>query len=657
MVYHQELLEIKMAGIPEVIKKLEPLGRSQKLNMDKIFDVFDALYDMSSEIYGSLGSNDCRSSSISKKDKLIVRNKIYKCIENFYNYNDKSDNFLLMLGFSINLYYIIGMYSVFGKFNINAILHLIEEENVRNYAKLINEFLHSKIKNGLGSLNLELEKNWTELRKKELYRGIKPTDRIYVPEIYMLGKESQFREDSDKYLNKMIEDYPDFKFGWIYYCLEKGMHFYKTKGKNAEELYGCKEKVGTQLFWYIIGVERYPYGTAEGHGRKIFRDNFGIGIPRIETINKKEYGQKIKDAACKKLWSSVKYKIENIVDNITENICILVNKDKYKKVRDNIKFMLCIDIPISTDKDSLKYTMTLFETVERQKKELENKNRKLRRNAEQKKEMMDYYAHSWKHISYPQIVKEVAEELGKTNRIVANRLMKAYNSERTLQRGIQLLQYISSDDERKVSIEFRKGIAKSGSDAPDFLNIFRVICDSLDLVIFKILMVESDDSTSIKKCREKWELRNSLNKLREEYTTLFLEEKENNCNIFEWTRTNLIDLKLDISNEWKDVRFKEDSFAINQFKEILVEMFTNIFIHGEVYAKMSFSANENEMIISETNKCTDTNPGSQSGISTMRKVLEYLNVGTNIQSLDIKLEEEYTLIIKLNKKLLIRRGR
>ena len=61
------------------------------------------------------------------------------------------------------------------------------------------------------------------------------------------------------------------------------------------------------------------------------------------------------------------------------------------------------------------------------------KNRIVRRNAEQKQEMMDYYAHSWKHISYPQIVKEIAEELGDSNRVIANRLMKAYNSEKTLQ--------------------------------------------------------------------------------------------------------------------------------------------------------------------------------------------------------------------------------
>ena len=52
--------------------------------------------------------------------------------------------------------------------------------------------------------------------------------------------------------------------------------------------------------------------------------------------------------------------------------------------------MLCIDIPISSDKDSLKYTITLFETVERQKKELENKNIDLKRLNKQRMTMMDH---------------------------------------------------------------------------------------------------------------------------------------------------------------------------------------------------------------------------------------------------------------------------
>ena len=45
------------------------------------------------------------------------------------------------------------------------------------------------------------------------------------------------------------------------------------------------------------------------------------------------------------------------------------------------------------------------------------------------------------------------------------------------------------------------------------------------------------------------------------------------------------------------------------------------------------------------------------GISTMKKVLDYLNIETNIESLHHEIDEDYSLQIKLNKKLLIRRGR
>ena len=64
-----------------------------------------------------------------------------------------------------------------------------------------------------------------------------------------------------------------------------------------------------------------------------------------------------------------------------------------------------------------------------------------------------------------------------------------------------------------------------------------------------------------------------------------------------------------------------------------------------------------EMVIVETNKCCDNIPGSQSGISTMKKVLDYLNIETDIESLHHEIDEDYSLQIKLNKKLLIRRGR
>lgn len=285
------------------------------------------------------------------------------------------------------------------------------------------------------------------------------------------------------------------------------------------------------------------------------------------------------------------------------------------------------------------------------------KNRIVKRNIKQKKEMMDYYAHSWKHISYPQIVKEIAEELGDSNRIIANKLMKAYNSERTLQRGIQLLQYISSEDENKVSKEFKNGIAKSGGTSENCISLQKVICDSLDLVIFKILMVESDDSTSIEKCREKWKIKRSLEDLREEYTETFLSGVGEDGRIIEWVNNNLIMININIGSDWDSVRFKDDSFAVNQFKEILVEIFTNVFLHGEENMTLDFSSTDNEMIIYEINKCNDVVSGSKSGISTLERVLEYINFGTGIKSLDIKLRENFEITIRINKKILIRKGR
>jgi len=273
-------------------------------------------------------------------------------------------------------------------------------------------------------------------------------------------------------------------------------------------------------------------------------------------------------------------------------------------------------------------------------------------------DMMDYYAHSWKHISYPQIVKEIAEELGDSNRILANRLMKVYNSECTLQRGIQLLQYISSDDEQRVRREFRNGMMRSGVNREESAGIFEVLCSSLDLVIFKLLMAESDDSERIRRCREKWNEIKSLSNLREEYTRHFLEKNSVETEIVDWVSDNFLNLEIQTDDAWNTVRFRKDSFAVNQFKEICVEIFTNVFLHGEEYLKLDLSSNETEMIFSGCNRCSDTTQGGQSGISTMSKLLELLNQGTDIDGLETdEADGEYKIVIRLDKKLLIRKGR
>ena len=151
------------------------------------------------------------------------------------------------------------------------------------------------------------------------------------------------------------------------------------------------------------------------------------------------------------------------------------------------------------------------------------------------------------------------------------------------------IQYISSDDTSKVSKEFEKWHCKSGIDSEDTLDLNCVINDSLDLVVFKILMVESDDSSAIVKCREKWSKRKSLEELRVDYTDKFLNSVDREDSIMLWVNENLFTITLNISDKWSDVRFKDDCFAVNQFKEILVEVFTNVFLHGESEMTLCFT--------------------------------------------------------------------
>lgn len=286
------------------------------------------------------------------------------------------------------------------------------------------------------------------------------------------------------------------------------------------------------------------------------------------------------------------------------------------------------------------------------------KQRTLKKQEIRKREMMDYYAHSWKHIAYPQIVREVAEELSKTNVSLANRLMKAYHSEKTLQRSIQLLQYINSDDEMAVSRAFKEGMALSGRNSGTAVCLEEVIDESLDLVVFKLLMTESDDSSKMEKCRHKWSQVHSMETLREKYVHDFLEGGHTGTGILTWVNENILQADITADEEWNRVRFRTDSFALNQFKEILVEIFTNIFLHGEKYMQIRFESRENWLEITAENACSGKEAENRKGISTMAGVLASINFGTEINSIEKSLENGiYRIVLRLDKKLMIRKGR
>jgi len=301
-----------------------------------------------------------------------------------------------------------------------------------------------------------------------------------------------------------------------------------------------------------------------------------------------------------------------------------------------------------------------------QNRELRKKNEELeKRNAEieqlniEREGMMNYYAHSWKHIAYPEIVKSVAEELMSRDISLASRLIKAYNSEKTLQHGIQLLQLINSGNKQAIKNKFEEGFARFGRDASNVINIRTLIEQSLDIVVFKILMKDSDDSTAIQQCRGQVGNYSSLKSCIDAYTSIFIEKcLGENINIVDWVSDNIIKIKILIDEEWTGIRVKKGSFGASTLIEIFVEVFTNAFMHGKEYLELNLISSNNCLEINSLNKIGVTNPGTGQGLVNIKKLMDKINMDTDTVGLNaVVKDDEYSMCIRILKELMIIRGR
>ena len=290
-------------------------------------------------------------------------------------------------------------------------------------------------------------------------------------------------------------------------------------------------------------------------------------------------------------------------------------------------------------------------------RELIQKNEEIEKLNNEKTDMMDYYAHSWKHISYPKIVKDVAEALfGKEDDesiTMANKLLRAYNSEQTLKHGIQLLQYSISSKKETVQKEFQKGFWMIDLPKEDgIVGIETILNECLDMVILRLMMEDIDTSKRMKKCRARIA---NIEELREEYTECFLRKKKKNQELFQWVNDNLFNINIEISEEWNRIRIDKESFSAAQMTEIMVELFTNILLHGGENAKIKLSSDMYSMDIIVSNECNQVfERKSGKGLKTLSKVIDKINFDSKIEEGLERITEDnaFTVHIRLNKKLI-----
>lgn len=316
-----------------------------------------------------------------------------------------------------------------------------------------------------------------------------------------------------------------------------------------------------------------------------------------------------------------------------------------------------LNIPaVLSEKTTARFLLSRYDLFCKNR-QLEEEIRKVTRLNQEKKDIMDHYAHSWKHISYPMTVKRAAEELSQTNVPLANRLFKAYNSERTLQGGLQILQCSISDQPSAMRDAFSQGFYCVG--AVSGKPIQKILEESMDLVLFKVLMEEADGSRRISRCRANLQKKHSLEQLREDYTQSYIQRRLADESILAWFDRCVIPLEVSIDPMWQEIRIKEDEFADIQLSEMFVELFTNVLTHGRDWCRIHLAAGKGDMRVRISNAVGEEHHGTCKGLETLKKIVDKINWGTQIHGFDIESGDADTFAVEIafDRKIMYRRGR
>lgn len=251
----------------------------------------------------------------------------------------------------------------------------------------------------------------------------------------------------------------------------------------------------------------------------------------------------------------------------------------------------------------------------------------------------------------------MAEELSRTNLPLANRLFKAYNSERTLQGGLQILQYSISDQPDAVRDAFRQGFYCIGAQVGK--SIRQVMEESVDLVLFKVLMEEADGSKKISRCRANLQKQHSLEALREQYIRCYIQGEGRQESVLDWFDASVFPLEVSVDELWQEIRVKEDDFSDFQLSELFVELFTNVLTHGTDWCRISLESGERSMDICVTNAPGEENHGTRMGLKTLGAIVDKINYGAELVGITsgISADNVYGVRIAFDRRIIYRRGR
>lgn len=512
---------------------------------------------------------------------------------------------------------------------INILIDFYLENDLDDFITLFaiycNNYIRYNFHRRIEDENFKLERLWDVIKNREL-------------QDYLLLIQSGISNRNINFFRKAIEIFKEYSLPYLYLFLDTVELIFK---------YGDRKKENDMMkYYFLMNEELREYALADSEYNKKILINPAIDLNYLPHA-----------------------KFVDSPFSYLKNRNITVKNDIDESYKNNLMvqrlFYLRIPWMIETNvedrcKELLKNKFELKKSEEQLEKVINSKNA-----------LIDRHAHNWKHIVYPETVKEIAEALYNEGNIeYANKLFKAYNSENILQNDLQLLRLNYASSEEEMQEMFRHDILLSSSKTG--LNILDIIENSLDVVMFRIIMEGVDCSYISQEVKSSLGAFNDIEMLRKSYTKNFIEQSKKNISIIEWFNDNIYSLNIKIDKLWKDVKIKKNNIAYTQLIEIFINLIHNAINYGikskDGFINLKLELEEIDDILYYTLNLE--NPidyksyfyeGSKQGIKSIKNTLEKLNRIDIEKSNDIKSisiignENLYTIKLYFSENLIVKR--
>lgn len=385
-------------------------------------------------------------------------------------------------------------------------------------------------------------------------------------------------------------------------------------------------------------------------------------------------------------------KLEYLEDVITGDIYTSVFPTLAGGFIDFSKSLLKIDInskninPMKRIYSTFKVLVDLLMKNIEQKNEIEALNESLEDAIEAQNDIVSNYSHAWKHMVFPSTVKDIAvrliedfdKELGdidsirKKHREYSAKLMKAYRAESIMKRQGELLVLKHSADNLSLQNEIRSDVLRPNS-SEEGISIQAAMEESLEILLFEIIMKDDDASNTDKSIRKKLFSNKNLDILREDFSKKFV-LGEKNSNILEWICDNVYPVEIkEMDKHWKNIKLKANGNASVFFIDIFTELFYNAFKYNKAPREGGFinislttiTKNDEEylQIYMENPKDLKADKfwGTGSGIKSLNRLINKINCDENTTGQEKfaygEGETIFATKVQLVKSMFVKRGR